>query len=66
MSYAIQRFWGRTAKIRNDMDQGVTFHEARARSIERAVAEIVDDACSPWFDLRAFQRCETARRAEDK
>ena len=48
------------------MDQGVTFHEARARSIERAVAEIVDDACSPWFDLRAFQRCETARRAEDK
>jgi hypothetical protein len=54
MSYNVQRWWSRVGQIRNAMDQGRTFHEAQALSMERAVAEIVDDACSPWFDERAF------------
>ena len=53
-SMDVRRWWDRVAQIRNDMDQSRTFHEAKAASMERAVAELIDDACSPWFDERAY------------
>lgn len=47
-------FWSRVGQIRHAQDQSLAFHEAQAQAVEQAVAELVDDACSPWFDERAF------------
>ena len=54
MSYDGHRWWSRVAQIRNAMDQRHNFHEAQALAMEQATAELIDDACSPWFDGRSF------------
>ncbi len=52
-----REFWNATGRIRNAMDQSLTFHEAQARAMEQA-AELVaekmdvlwiDRQCDPWF-----------------
>lgn len=57
-SYGTRRFWNRVADIREkETDYAVHrhFHDQQAQAIDRAVAEIIGAACSPWFDERAFQ-----------
>lgn len=49
-----RRWWDRVAQIRNTLDASHSVHEAQAVSMERAVSELYSDACSPWFDGRAF------------
>lgn len=55
MSDSVTRsWWARVAQLRNGMDQSTSFHEAQALAMERAVNEMYSEACSPWFDERAF------------
>lgn len=55
MSYAVRRWWDRVAQVRNELDASHNFHEAQALAMERAVNELIDNACSPWFENAAPQ-----------